>query len=416
MIVKTITDIIGKIIEVERQKIDNFEIAINHAPTIGKQYEGVTRKLLNTTLPENSDFRIVSGFIKGGSKLSGQIDCMIVVGDGQLVPGTEDEFVYDLENVLMVVEVKKNLYSNDMSDAYSHLRDVVDLKSTYQALSAKETRILYNVFAKSTSKHITKYDEIFDLDETLQNIFHGLLTQFVLPLRIVIGYNGFASESSLRDKYYEFLEENMFQKGYGPFSYPDLIICKDSCLIKLNGEPYHPVINEGYLEFYMSCTNHNTVILTELILGRLSRFVDMDYGEDDSDEPLKPFLGAKLSKKGDKFGWIIRAHNYSPDRGIDSEGLEWKPCKVSLDAFAIFQVLCLRNVKLGEIKGKVLLQELIDTRLVATNDLEMTLTTIKLECCVMPDGCFYVGENKDGYFDRWASKVLKHSATSPKST
>ncbi|WP_420884141.1 DUF6602 domain-containing protein [Rhizobium tibeticum] len=71
-------------------------------------YEGLTKDLLNKAIPDGLDLKIVSGFVidgKGGS--SGQLDCMLVRGEGSPVPFVDGLFQWHVRDVLAVFEVKK---------------------------------------------------------------------------------------------------------------------------------------------------------------------------------------------------------------------------------------------------------------------------------------------------------------------
>jgi hypothetical protein len=64
----------------------------------------------------------VSGFISiDGNLLPQQIDGMLVCGDGQQY-GRTKEFIYPIDQVLCIFEVKKTLKKSDYIDAFDHLR------------------------------------------------------------------------------------------------------------------------------------------------------------------------------------------------------------------------------------------------------------------------------------------------------
>lgn len=48
---------------------------------------------------------------------------MIVVGEGEQIPNTQD-YIYDIGQVIMVIGGKKNLHSKGLSDGYDNLRSV----------------------------------------------------------------------------------------------------------------------------------------------------------------------------------------------------------------------------------------------------------------------------------------------------
>ena len=67
---------------------------------------------------------MVSGFVSiGGELLPEQIDCMLVHGKGMRY-GLTDQYIYDIENILCIFEVKKNLKKADYLDAINHLASI----------------------------------------------------------------------------------------------------------------------------------------------------------------------------------------------------------------------------------------------------------------------------------------------------
>ena len=67
--------------------------------------------------------KVVSGFMRAGEELSGQLDCMIVLGQGQKI-NYLDKYVYPARQVLAVIEIKKTIYARQFEDAYGQLADV----------------------------------------------------------------------------------------------------------------------------------------------------------------------------------------------------------------------------------------------------------------------------------------------------
>lgn len=416
MIIKNSSQIINEIIKFEKKKIDEFDIKINHTPTIGKQYEGMTINALNQSIPSTLSLRIISGFIKNSkNQLSGQIDCMICFGDGELVPGTKDEYIYEISQVLVVIEIKKNLFSNELKDSYEHLLGVNNLICDYEDIPSEHMDIINTSFAKATGVLIRNRDDIKSLNnEFLEMTYHGLLSQFIMPLRIVIGYEGFSTEKSLREKFISFIESNPNKKGFGPFSFPDLILCGKNCLLKLNGEPYSPVIEDDFLEFYSSSSENNIQILTELIFSRISRYTLFDFSEDDKQEQLKYYLGAKLTKLDGRTGWEYRYHSLNISTNNSNGGVvKWQPAFVSQEAHIVFSYLCKGEVDITSayfksVKQNVpdILEQLLKTRLIALRENKLYLITYNLQCVILPTGEYVVADDNYGYFDKWLSDFM----------
>lgn len=107
------------LVAMKEKGIEDIEpyLNIGHNPTIGEMYEGLTHQLMERTIFKDFNMHVVSGkIINASGKLSKQIDCMIVIGEGEKLPYT-DNYIYNINNVIAVIEVKKKLFSNDLSDA-----------------------------------------------------------------------------------------------------------------------------------------------------------------------------------------------------------------------------------------------------------------------------------------------------------
>lgn len=106
----TISDFLQSVMNKEKELIKKYEI-VRHGPTIGDMYEGLTSDLLNKAIFEGLDVRIASGKIKNKEgEFSNEIDCMIVEGEGERIPYT-DKYIYDMTQVIAVLEIKKTYTS-----------------------------------------------------------------------------------------------------------------------------------------------------------------------------------------------------------------------------------------------------------------------------------------------------------------
>jgi hypothetical protein len=86
-VISTVAEFLHALKEEEARRL--AEVDIDHAPTIGQMYEGLSKDLLGRAIPPQLGLRVVSGFITDGlGRRSGQIDCMLVSGDGDPVPYT----------------------------------------------------------------------------------------------------------------------------------------------------------------------------------------------------------------------------------------------------------------------------------------------------------------------------------------
>jgi len=126
---RTVAEVLREFANEEKSRLDSFKL--DHGPTIGKMYEGLTSDILDRAIPEEIGLRIVNGIIYNDSgEMTGEIDCMLVEGDGIQIPHT-DSYKWHIKDVICVFEVKKTLYSKDLSDSFLHLKTVLDSYSRY---------------------------------------------------------------------------------------------------------------------------------------------------------------------------------------------------------------------------------------------------------------------------------------------
>ena len=117
--IKTFKDLLQDLKEKGIQEIEQY-LNIGHNPTIGDMYEGLTKELMEKSIFEGLELSVVSGkIINDDGVLSRQIDCMIVVGDGEKLPYT-DSYIYNINNVIAVIEVKKKLFSKELQSAHEN--------------------------------------------------------------------------------------------------------------------------------------------------------------------------------------------------------------------------------------------------------------------------------------------------------
>ncbi|KXF91841.1 DUF6602 domain-containing protein [Phaeobacter inhibens] len=94
-------------------------------------YEGLTADILGRTIPPGLDLKVVSGFAEDhDGKLSNQIDCMLVRGEGTPVPYTSN-YKWHIKDVIAVIEVKKNLFSKGLDESYHQLREILETHSSW---------------------------------------------------------------------------------------------------------------------------------------------------------------------------------------------------------------------------------------------------------------------------------------------
>lgn len=103
--IRTVADFLAQLMEAEVARLD--QVHIEHGPTVGDMYEGLSADLLRRAVPKQLELQIVAGFITDGlGNRSGQVDCMLVRGSGEPIPYT-NAFVWPVNDVIAVFEIKK---------------------------------------------------------------------------------------------------------------------------------------------------------------------------------------------------------------------------------------------------------------------------------------------------------------------
>ncbi|STQ74585.1 DUF6602 domain-containing protein [Grimontia hollisae] len=125
------SELLEQFIQIETQAL--AEIDMPHMPTLGSAYEEVTKQGIDQdfVIPKGLDLKVVSGFISVGEEmLPQQIDGMLVCGKGKQY-GRTQEYIYPIDQVLCIFEVKKTLNKADYIDAFDHLRVIRNKYAEY---------------------------------------------------------------------------------------------------------------------------------------------------------------------------------------------------------------------------------------------------------------------------------------------
>jgi hypothetical protein len=380
---------------------------IRHAPTIGNMYEGLTRNLLDRAIPESAGVRIVDGFVVGpDGTLSPQLDCMLVVGDGQQIPYTQ-HYKWPVQAVVAVFEIKKNLYAAELADSYEKLRNVLASYSLWIEMHHDEDATVsisatFHAFAKLTGRYLKSYDEASSLPEALEFMFHTLVMEQLSPLRIVFGYDGYADEYGLREGLCGYLEARQGKRGYGVGSLPNLIICGRNSLLKLTGHPYlAPTDDSEWWNVVASNAENPLRLLLELLWTKMSYVTPMGMQLEDTlrREALHVFLSARVARSGDQIGWEYSYNTISRDKLIASDqGAFWAPEPIDSKEFSFLSVLVRKGTEnildpnFVAWAGKhgldisAFLDQLVERRLIARNGNEVRLADEELYFAFAPDG------------------------------
>ena len=419
-VIKTVSELLLEITNKGVSKIEPF-LGIGHSPMIGSMYEGLTQNIARKAIFDGLDLKVVSGKITNkNSDFSKQIDCMIVVGEGTPIPYT-DQFIYNINQVIMVIEVKKNLYTKDLSEGYDNLKSVCQVQDdNYRDISYD---CIDDAFRMISGKPLPAIDDINSMDFQSQMLYHVLVVEALLPLRVIFGYNGFADELSLRNKFCEYLNDHSLEKGgkgrgYGPQSFPNLIICGKYSIVKTNGFPYAVHIDTVSQFPWMASYRRNPILIfLEILWTRLQVQFNLPnaiFGDELQDESLAPLLTMECLENAQ--GWAYREIPYDKKNlaTIDNTEKDWEPKKLSEDEFILMNYLC--NV--GDIgvehfktlvstdKAEEIIEDLSRERLIFVDNGVIKLLTKNCKCVIVPGYGEVAADDNDGRLMNWVMKKM----------
>jgi len=428
--IKSVADLLKGFLEKETQLLESYKI-VKHPGIIGDMYEGLTKEILDKSIFDGLDLRICAGKIKNSKNaFSGEIDCMLVVGDGEKIPYT-DKFIYDSSKVVAVIQVKKNLYSKDLKDSFTNLKSVIDVTEERDG-EEFHSNMLRSAYRMICQSELPKRSELENLPFEKQMIFHILSLEAFYPARIVWGYNGFKSEYSLRNSMIKFLEKNISTKdekirGFDPLGFPNLIICENNSLIKNNGIPFaYPIDKDLWWPFLVSSPENPVYFFLEIIWTRLHFMYGISseiFGEDLNVDELHGFLLAKAKETKEMTGWeymhidLTKEELEKPLNHID-----WEPTFLDNCQFVIINELCkkeeLKYTDDKELENFVIksgytiksfAKSLKETGLVDIDNGTFKLITEQCLCGISPSGKYFAGDNKTGRVERWSMNEIRRT-------
>lgn len=437
--IATVADLLEAFRQKEAQLLG--EQSITHGPTIGSMYEGLTRSVLELALPQGLDLRVVSGFITNRrGQLSRQVDCMLVEGEGELVPYTT-VYKYDIEKVIAIIEVKKNLYSTDLDSAYKNLTSVISL----QELKTTGNRLYADAFRHILQSDPGDYTDVSQLPMWKQLVSFALYRESILPVRIVFGYHGFASEFGFREAFINYLNSNIQVSGYGPVHFPNLIIADGYSLIKLNGMPYGlPILKDREelfrafsLEYdssdvppyttnlwvmYGSYAANPMVLLLQLIWTRLvyqNKVPGEIFGLDLDVEIIKPLVLAIAVEINNDAGWHYEYFAIDKEAlGLIPTSMGWQPVEINMDQAVILAYLGEQENEgvdrvdltdtdlLTQLRHPERLTQELEllqkSNLLSLEDNKLRLLTRQCRIVFLPDGRAFAGDDGGARLSSWA--------------
>lgn len=349
--IKNASELLTSFIAAERKKVNLFDM--KHMPSLGRAYEAIAKAGIENeyVLPPNLDLRVVSGFIEG---IPNQIDGMLVRGKGQRY-GLTDEYMYPIEQVLCVLEVKKTLNKSDLVDGIQHLAAVQRLfKQSFTARFEAEEEFDFDLaresYEKLTGRAGPRTDAALDaLTAPDRLLFVALARQLYAPVTVLLGFDGYGTEHGLRKAMLDIVESNLGDDvDVSPELLPSLITTGDFSLVKCTGRPYLIRGPEGEWVLQASAKHNVTRILLEFLWTKISVFcgVCMPFGLDMDHENLKELLLARSASQGDRLGFELRAFSYSEKKLQRPAVMAWEPTKLSAAAIALAEFVGMRGGRL----------------------------------------------------------------------
>jgi hypothetical protein len=324
-------------------------------------------------------------------------------------------YVWPVQDVVAVIEVKKNLFGTDLDDAFRKLRDVMQMHVAFLQSSAggqPNMSLMAEAFARLTGHYPLNGHAVDALRHELSGIFHTLVVEHLAPVRIIIGYEGYTDEFSLRNGLFKYLKDDMATSaGFGIGSLPDLIVCRRNTLLKMTGRPYvSPMVDSWWLAL-VSNSENPLRILIELIWTRLSHHFQQPFPADDTlqMERLAPVFSTRIVERDGRIGWEYQFHDLTRKQLAAIEPTSWKPAAIDEhDCIILLQV-----ARLGELDARDeafrqfainkgvdpdrLIARLVKRRMLAWSDDHTVrlITTAPFVTDFTPDGCMLTTNETD---------------------
>jgi hypothetical protein len=257
------------------------------------------------------------------------------------------------------------------------------------------------------------------LSRSYQALWHGLLNTIASPLKIVLAYNGFASESGLREGFVEFLKKQheLGESGMAWDFFPHLIVDGHFSLIMTNFFPYSYATADDECCVYASSKANPITHLIDFLWTKIMIFervpLILDYGL--KERTIIPFIWIKLINIDSHLGWKYTYGIMDDELKKRPDYIDWLPIEVNKSQYDIMTKLC-KDGRLS-LNGKFFqrcvnecgmspsefITDLRKKGLIAIVEDNIILTISVCMCAKTSDGKYWCGENNDGKFSRWLS-------------
>ncbi|HFK5637311.1 TPA: DUF6602 domain-containing protein [Enterobacter hormaechei subsp. steigerwaltii] len=349
------SELLERFIEIERSKLN--EVEMPHMPTLGSAYEEITKQSIDQEfiIPSGLELKVVSGFISIRDKiLSNQMDGMLVHGEGKRY-GLTSDFIYPIDQVLCVFEVKKTLNKSDYADAFDHLRFIRKEFAKYFELKLRDPTFNPNI--SIASKHYSQitgrdaptfYRDFHSLSKTDAILFYALVQESLAPSSIIHGYGGYTTEYGIRNAFVDILIEKskLSGEGFGVPSFPTLVTTNNISIVKANGMPFLAINKDQQWSALVSVRDNAARIMLEIIWSKISFYFDvkMPWGNNPKDEILAPLLYAIPVHQDGRTGWNFRYVEMKENELKKRVFLkDWEPERIDKKLLAVFHIMLING-------------------------------------------------------------------------
>ena len=398
--------------------VNNFS-NITHGPTIGGMYEGITKRLIKQSLPEESRIQVVDGFIKFGEngELSGQQDCLVVDGPVIRIPET-NHYIVDVQNVIAAIEVKANMNKKQLNEALTHLANLRKMEidfwrsNEWKKIPRSEAQIRHE---ERTSQQFMG-EQIDSRSSLSSEYFASLIRDEARGMaRIAYSPKGYSTSTRFRSA---LIAESSVLLKQRPAEWPNLVGTSKQVLIKNNGQPYRA---QG-LQFpkwdALATSSNNTIeVILEVIWTKIAmryRVSPQIWGEDLIKECAHLLLTCNLVENEDSFEFHYELKpSKIKEEEVPSEDLLWQPVFIAKRLHEI----CTSHAPLEIDPTKLTVEErnqLVSNGLfVVKDDGSLTEIAAELRYVDLKDqGGTLFGDNGGGRFEKWLNSKANGVVTS----
>lgn len=414
-------DLLTAFIDVEVAKLKALRMP--HMPTLGSAYEEIAKAGLvqRFALPPGLDLRVVSGFIEG---VDNQFDAMLVQGPG-LQYGLTEQYVYPIDRVLCVLEIKKTVTKTELADAIQHLASVQVAFGRWFVSAYESGTIEPDIpragrsFSTITGrKGPTSAAELDAMPFGDRTIIGALVRQTHAPVTVLFGFGGYGTERGLRKGLLGFLEDQAGKPNHASVDMlPTLITANSHSLIKCNHQPFAAVRSDRRWVTVASTRHNPARVLLELIWSKISNYchVRMPWGDDMEVENLKELLVAEPIEQAGQQGWKYTSFDFS-ERHLARPAMSvWEPSRLSSPGLSLVKRVAIRGgsmfldraleshfFKEHGVELAAAAQELVDTAAFARDINELHVVRPVTIVGELEDGTGILAWDR-GKLDRWCA-------------